>query len=505
MRISSDGTVGIGTSVTAPWLSTMYAIQLGPTGAIYGYDGTIDNTTIASNYYYDNASRAIVDAPGSRISLQSDGKIRFYTFTQPTDFAANSAFASEIKIMTMLNNGNVGIGTDSPGTSLEIAGDFDASSSPSPSNLTSNKGLQIAKETVGNYSTNDLYGIDFSTAQSIGGTNYNIASIYAEVTSIPYYVAGSLHLLTNSGLNGTTLTKRMTILANGKIGMGIVAPYVKLHVYDGASGADPYEPYGLTVENNGRTIIQLLSPAVNDQYLMFGSPVASNRAWISYNHATDVLSLQTAGTISMNEHLTIKSLTGGILRFENTDTSLIGDQYIGGIEFWQNDPSDQGVGLVGKIYSKNISAFSGDASLMFMAGNATTVLTNGMELTNEGHLIVTGEIFGAAKHFVAYNPNDPDDKVIYTSVESKKEDVIFRGTTEKGQMVIDLPQEWTWLVKEDSISGLVNSEGIFVELYIKEYKDNKAYLDIKKSVIGNVLSKFKSYKCSYVIFGERKK
>jgi len=105
-------------------------------------------------------------------------------------------------------------------TGLEIAGDFDTSENPSPSHTTSNKGILIAKEASGSYSINDLYGIDFSTANSAGGTNYNISAIYAEPTSTPYFNAGALHFLTNSGANGTTLVKRMTIDSSGNIGIG---------------------------------------------------------------------------------------------------------------------------------------------------------------------------------------------------------------------------------------------------------------------------------------------
>jgi len=68
------------------------------------------------------------------------------------------------------------------------------------------------------------------------------------------------------------------------VGIGTNNPDNNLHIYNGDSGGSSHSNAILTVENNGRTAIQLLSPAANDQYIFFGDNGANNRAWISYDH-----------------------------------------------------------------------------------------------------------------------------------------------------------------------------------------------------------------------------
>ena len=56
------------------------------------------------------------------------------------------------------------------------------------------------------------------------------------------------------------------------VGIGTTTPLTKLHVSNGASGATPFLISPLTVESNGHTYINLLSPAANETGILFGIP-----------------------------------------------------------------------------------------------------------------------------------------------------------------------------------------------------------------------------------------
>ncbi|MFC1478857.1 hypothetical protein ACFL57_05315, partial [Candidatus Margulisiibacteriota bacterium] len=182
----------------------------------------VGNSWFSDNVYWDGSNfRYRADGYGS-LYYHSQGNLIFYT--SPTGNAANVAGVTER--MRISNNGSVGIGSAAPQTKVEIAGDFDASSSTgSHSNV--DKGLNILKK-AGDYSLNDLYGLTFSTSNG-GGTNYVVAGVFAEPTHQSAYLGGSLHFLTKGG-NDASLSKRMTILKDGSVGIGTTNPVGKLSI-----------------------------------------------------------------------------------------------------------------------------------------------------------------------------------------------------------------------------------------------------------------------------------
>ncbi|MCP4928191.1 MAG: hypothetical protein GY918_03935, partial [Gammaproteobacteria bacterium] len=93
------------------------------------------------------------------------------------------------------------------------------------------------------------------------------------------------------------------------------------------------------------------------------------------------------GTSSPAKDLQITSTGGGSIRLERNDASLTTDDIIGSVEFYQQDASDQGAGVVGKIESINESSFSGNAGLRFSTGNATS-LTERMRIDSSGNVLV---------------------------------------------------------------------------------------------------------------------
>jgi hypothetical protein len=90
----------------------------------------------------------------------------------------------------------------------------------------------------------------------------------------------------------------------------------------------------------------------------------------------------------------VKNESAPTLRIENTDTSLTTNQTIGDIDFYQNDPSATGVGVVSKIRSINTSGFQGEAGLAFHTGT-TGGLAERIRIRESGDLLV-GQTSGAS-------------------------------------------------------------------------------------------------------------
>ena len=117
MRINSEGNVGIGI-VPQFSIGTYRSLEIGLTGLIYARSTSDSGTmTVGSNLYYNSGWKYKVNGGGSLIA-QNDGNITFET--APSGTSGSAASISER--MRITSGGNVGIGTSSPGVSLEVNG-----------------------------------------------------------------------------------------------------------------------------------------------------------------------------------------------------------------------------------------------------------------------------------------------------------------------------------------------------------------------------------------------
>lgn len=123
LTIDANGKIGIGITPTRATLEQNSPIT---TAAIFG--GNSSGVSLAMNYpgigfntYFDaGGTRAIGNGfGGSWTYNSSNGDLYYYTSTASA--SANSVFTTPNRF-TILNNGNVGIGTSTPGSKLEIEG-----------------------------------------------------------------------------------------------------------------------------------------------------------------------------------------------------------------------------------------------------------------------------------------------------------------------------------------------------------------------------------------------
>jgi hypothetical protein len=101
-------------------------------------------------------------------------------------------------------------------------------------------------------------------------------------------------------------------------------------------------------------------------------------------------------------------------------------------------------------------------------------------------------IFAAqTKSFVIDHQSKPNHKLCHGSLEGPENGVYVRGRTNTN--VIELPEYWTWLVDDESITVTLTPIGTHQNLYVEKIEDNKVYIGGDANI-----------NCFYMINAERK-
>ena len=94
------------------------------------------------------------------------------------------------------------------------------------------------------------------------------------------------------------------------------------------------------------------------------------------------------GTTSPDQLLHLSAASNPLIRVENTDDSLVGDQLVGGIEFEKIDPSGAGVGVVGSMKCRSGSSNGADAYMAFTTSSSSANNQERMRLDSSGRLLL---------------------------------------------------------------------------------------------------------------------
>ena len=387
MFINTSGNVGIGT--TSP-------------GSSFKLD---------VNGYIKANSRVYVRDSTKTVEIGTD-YIQSYvtsgTGVNPIRFFTGSTEKARID-----GNGNVGIGTTSPNSKLEVVSAITFSSIDT-------FGQFVIKSATG--ATGDLLNFGVDSTNGLAFIQANDRGTATIPLSLQRY--------------------------GGNVGIGTTNPSSKLHVYQASSGVTPYSlTGGINIESNSITGINIMSPDTGYGRIYFGAPTGgSTTGAIEYIHNANVsagyMKLRVGavdrvfilgngnvgiGTTSPDGKLNIKAsytssstITNDAsdyavnVDFIGTNGSIASPQY--GAHFAIRDSNGAAVAAINGVDQ----GASGATGLSFLTGDVNG-LSDRLHITYTGNvgigttspdqkLVVNGSIkIGAAYYFFGGNPPNPSD------------------------------------------------------------------------------------------------
>lgn len=135
--------------------------------------------------------------------------------------------------------------------------------------------------------------------------------------------------------------------------------------------------------------------------------------------------------------------------------------------------------------------------VIYDSGTAIGIATqsNGAYAMNVlGDVNITGTLYATSKSFEIVHPLDNTKRLTYGSLEGPEYGVYYRGKL-NNEHIISLPDYWTELVDENSITVNLTPFGIRQNLYVEKVENNKVYVGSDNSGLAS---------CYYVVYAERK-
>ena len=180
------------------------------------------------------------------------------------------------------------------------------------------------------------------------------------------------------------------------------------------------------------------------------------------------ISVDTAGDIRSDFYRGATYPTNSFLDFDDDD----------GVSGTTNNVTLAAVGPMNFIFDSNNN---GSDKIRWMSGNTAPDLATGlMDLDESGNLTIIGQLNATTKSFDIEHPTQEGKRLRYGVLEGPEHGVYVRGKS--NSYIIELPEEWTGLVHEDSITVQLTAIGKAQELYVENIEDNKIYIGSERTI-----------------------
>jgi hypothetical protein len=531
---ASSGNLGLGVTPSA-W-SQGKAFEIGSVGYGLWYGtGSPSSTYLINNMYYNSGFKYAGTGQAAHYYQYLGQHV---WSTAPSGTAGNAVTFTQA--MTLDASGNLGIGTTSPGAKLQVntgavgtvgqiiqmvasqtadalrvarsdgnlilqltptgqlsIGDIASVASTvittGPSTST-NANLKITASNAGNPNlllqsaqggggglggpTSYVYFGDNNRALSyIGGTKINASGATA---------SSDLVFGTTSDISTVAVTERMRLDSSGNLGIGTTSPGAKLDIY--VSRTSSTNAIALYLTDN------VTGGQTDGVYKSIRS--GSNNK----NSISEIRFVESDGS---NNNTSIafatQSVAGGLTeRMRITQSGALA--FAGASNYGSSGQILQSNGNAAPTWVNASSITSGSASLTSTYvgfGSGSNTLTGSSNLTwNGSTLSVTGSIVATTKSFLITHPTKSGMKLRYGSLEGPENGVYVRGKLTNNN-IIELPDYWTGLVDNETITVNLTSIGQYQKLYIKDISNNTVIVGIED------LSNH-SINCFYTVWAERK-
>jgi hypothetical protein len=234
--------------------------------------------------------------------------------------------------------------------------------------------------------------------------------------------------------------------------------------------------------------IQIADPASKGLIIRGASSQTANLIELQNIGLTTLTSVDSGGNISIGTPASAVS-------FNRQLTINAGSSQYAGIQLINNatgtaNNNGTGIYIATNDFVLNNWSATGNIYLSTSGVIRLAIAPNGTS-TFSYPVVVNGSITATSKSFEIDHPTKPNMRLRYGSLEGPENGVYVRGISTDS--VIELPDYWTGLVDEDTITVNLTPVGFFQPLFVDNIKDNKIYVAGSDAM---------SY--SYIVFAERK-
>ena len=250
-----------------------------------GTTTTINSTTMTvDDLNLVLASGAADSAAANGAGLTIDGASATMLYTHAT---TSFDFNKPVNVTGTLGVSNKITGVAATNrAALELTGGTASQTYPKIHLLGAGTAVDIIR--ISNDGGHTLVGTDRNSGGGLAGSSLGYSSVFGSIG------ATAAHIMTNNSV-------KMTVLSDGKVGIGETVPLGFLHVKNGDSGQGSVNAAGnsLVLESNGATGITFLSGSSSNTSIIMGDSESNYQGVIIYDHSVNAFKFATAGSERM--------------------------------------------------------------------------------------------------------------------------------------------------------------------------------------------------------------